>query len=359
MTNLRQDRETGKHTPKRKTERRGQWEYLSESSPKDRPWDQHRSEADGVGDHLTSPGTERWIWKQGKRVEECSPSLGFALAADLDTGEARFKLAQAKFCRVRYCPVCQWRRSLMWVARFHQALPEVLAKQPNGDWVFLTLTAKNCAVEDLREQIKAMNAAWQRLLKRKEFAGVSGWIRTLEITRGEDGSAHPHFHVLLLVRPSYWGKDYVKHDDWREAWKGAMRLDYLPIVNVKKVRAKKADIERLGSKRGALAAAAAEVLKYTVKPGDMLADRDWFLEVVRQTFRVRAIAAGGLLKDAIRAQDESQQDLLLGDEDAPPEPEAPLLKFDYAPEVKRYRRKRTAVATPVKPAAYSGDCGRR
>lgn len=229
---------------------------------------------------------------------------------------------------------------MLWVARFHKALPKVMEQQPNAEWVFLTLTARNCAVDGLRDEIKGMNEAWHRLVKRKEFTAVAGWIRTLEITRGDDGSAHPHFHVLLLVRPSYWGKDYVKHEGWREAWKAAMRLDYLPQVRVQKVRAKKADVERLGSKRGALAAGAVEALKYTVKPSDMLADREWFLEVVRQTFRVRAVAAGGLLKDAIRDQDETQQDLLLGDEEKPPEPEAPVLHFDYAPSVQRYRRKR-------------------
>ncbi|WP_170869787.1 protein rep, partial [Shigella sonnei] len=26
----------------------------------------------------------------------------------------RLRLREAHFCRVRHCPVCQWRRSLMW-----------------------------------------------------------------------------------------------------------------------------------------------------------------------------------------------------------------------------------------------------
>lgn len=329
-------------TPRKTLPKSRQWEYLADASPKDKPWDKHRADAGGVGEHLTSPGTERWIYRQGKRMEECAPSLAFGVVPDLDTGEARFKLKQAKFCRVRHCPVCQWRRSLMWKARFFNALPQVMEKQPRGAWIFLTLTAKNCPIDQLRDELKLLGKAWNRFAdpRKTEMKGVAGWIRSTEITRGEDGSAHPHFHVLLFVRPSYFGKDYTTHEQWREAWKAALRLDYLPQVRVQKVRAKKADLEQHGTPMKALAHAAAETLKYTVKPSDMLADRDWFLEMVRQTFRSRAIAAGGILKDTIRDQDESQQDLLLGDEEKQPEPEAPLIRFDYAPEVKRYRRKR-------------------
>lgn len=336
--------EPGKSKTRTKAEPRKRWEYLSDTSPRDRPWDTHRTDATGVEEHLKSPGTERWLWKQGKRVEACSPSLGFALTADPETGEAGLKLKDAKFCRVRFCPVCQWRRSLMWQARFHQSLPDVLAVVPQAQFLFLTLTVKNCAIEDLRETLRDMGKAWNRFTQRKEFAHVQGWIRTVEVTRGKDGSAHPHFHALLLVKPSYFKKHYVAQAAWVEAWQHAARLDYVPQVHITKVRTKKAHRERAGDDAAALRAAAAETLKYSVKPSDMLADRDWFLELVRQTFRTRAIASGGVLKNALREDDETQQDLLLADDEKPPEDEAPVLRFDYAEQAKRYRRRRTSTA---------------
>ncbi len=332
----------GKSKTRTKAEPSKRWEYLSDSSPKDRSWDTHRSEAEGVEEHLKSPGTERWIWKQGKRVEECSPSLGFALTADPETGEAGLKLAQAKFCRVRFCPVCQWRRSLMWQARFHQALPELLATVPDAQFLFLTVTVRNCAISDLRETLKTMGKAWNRFTQRREFSAIEGWIRTVEVTRGKDGSAHPHFHALVLVKPSYFKKHYVAQSQWLQAWREAARLDYIPQVHITKVRTKKADRLALGDDALALRKAAAETLKYSVKPSDMLADREWFLELVRQTFRTRAIASGGVLKDVLREEEETQQDLLLGDDEKPPEPELPVLRFDYAQEAKRYRRKRSS-----------------
>lgn len=332
--NLAPDRGTGK------TE--NEYEYLSETSPKDKPWDRHRSEADGVGEHLTSPGTERAIWKQGKRMEVCAPALKFGITA-AETGEVKLKLACAHFCRVRYCPVCQWRRSLMWAARFYGSSDKIKEQAPAGRWLYLTLTHKNCAIGDLRDELTTMNKAWHRLVKRKEFEDVLGWIKTVEITPGENGpgQAHPHFHVLMLVKSTYFKPGhYIAQPQWAKAWQEAMRLDYLPQVNVKAIRAKKGEVDALG-KDAALRAAVAETLKYSVKPSDMLKDRGWFLELVRQTRRTRAVAAGGLLKDCLRVKDETQQDLLLGDEEKAPEPEVPTLTFNYDKPVQKYRRKRS------------------
>lgn len=317
-------------------------DYLSDLSPRDKPWDERRSDADGVSSHLVSPGTERPLFKLGKRVEACAPSLFFSLAPDLDTGEARFKLKNAYFCRVRHCPVCQWRRSLMWKARFLQALPTVSQDNPKGSWVLMTLTVKNCPVGELRQTLASMNKGWNLFAnkRRAEWNGVAGWIRSTEITRGKDGSAHPHFHVLLFVRPNYFTKNYVKHEQWRDLWQKSMKLDYAPVIDVRRVKARPDQVEQHGD-LAAAHVAAAEVLKYAVKTSDMLADRDWFLELVRQTHRTRAIASGGALKDVLRQEQETEQDLLLQDEsesEDETEAEAPVLRFDYSQPVKRYKR---------------------
>jgi hypothetical protein len=68
-----------------------------------------------------------------------------------NTGKRKLKLVSTHFCRVRHCPICQWRRSLQWKARAYENLPRVVADYPNGRWMFLTLTMKNCPLEDLRE----------------------------------------------------------------------------------------------------------------------------------------------------------------------------------------------------------------
>ncbi|WP_253821784.1 protein rep, partial [Salmonella enterica] len=159
-------------------------------------WDAHRSVSDGVGGiYLLAAEYERY----GARMAACGGLLRFGWSTLKETGETRLRLREAHFCRVRHCPVCQWRRSLMWQARFYQSLPRIVADYPNARWMFLTLTVRNCAIEELGETLSRMNTAFQRLKERKEFLPVQGWIRTTEVARGSDGSAHPHCHTLMLV----------------------------------------------------------------------------------------------------------------------------------------------------------------
>ncbi|WP_338057085.1 protein rep, partial [Salinivibrio socompensis] len=114
--------------------------------------------------------------RYAQRMAECSGVLRFGWQTAPDTGESRLRLREAHFCRVRHCPVCQWRRTLMWQARFYQAMPRLAAEHPKARWIFLTLTVKNCQISELRDTLKHMNASWQRLKDRKEFKTVSGWI---------------------------------------------------------------------------------------------------------------------------------------------------------------------------------------
>ena len=96
---------------------------------------------------------------------------------------------------------------------------------------------KNPPVTELRDTLKHMNDSWKRLIETKRFKSGVGFLRTTEVTRGNDGDmmAHPHFHALLLVKPSYFkGQGYIKQGDWVEMWSKALRADYLPSVNVEK-----------------------------------------------------------------------------------------------------------------------------
>jgi plasmid rolling circle replication initiator protein Rep len=303
--------------------------YLTDFSPGDKPWDVHRAQAQRVeGVYL---GTV--FDSLAGRIRGCSGYLGFAWADDPDTGESRLKLRAARFCRVRHCPVCQWRRSMMWQARFLKSLPSIEAAHPNARWLFLTLTVRNMPLLELRESLQAMNKAWQRLIKRSEFAGnVQGWVRTTEVTRGKDDSAHPHFHVLLMVRSSYFKKHYVKHERWADLWRECARLDYQPSVDIRTVKPKP------GTSESPLRRAVAETLKYAVKPEDM--QGEWLLELTKQVHRLRFIASGGVLKNVLREAEETEQDLMLADDPADaPAPAEPELVFDWQRHIKRYTKR--------------------
>ncbi|MCE4093448.1 protein rep, partial [Klebsiella pneumoniae] len=82
--------------------------------------------------------------RYGARMACCGGLLRFGWSTLKATGETRLRLREAHFCRVRHGPVCQWRRSLMWQARFYQSLPRIVADYPDSRWMFLTLTVRNC-----------------------------------------------------------------------------------------------------------------------------------------------------------------------------------------------------------------------
>lgn len=307
-------------------------EFLSEWSPRDKPWDAHKTEADLVSGIFRSDINPRFQRYSG-RVNDCAEVLSYAWGQSRnDPGEFAIKLKTAHFCHVRHCPICQWRRSLMYLARFLEALPRITADNPSARWVFLTLTCKNVPVEELRSGLAAMNKAWDRLAKKKAFGVVRGWVRTTEVSRGTDGLAHPHFHVLMMVNSNYFTKNYITQAQWAQMWGNALRADYQPIIHIQAVKPKAGTEEIAGAVR--------ETLKYAVKPGDMTNNPEWFLELTRQLHKLRFIATGGVLKNIMRESEETQADLLLaGEGEVELESEVKPVVFDYSRQVQRYRKR--------------------
>lgn len=306
---------------------------LTDYSERDKPWDVHRSQAQDV---MAIYDNEKEFYRISERISGCSGVLLFGQVLDQETGEISLKLRQAHFCRVRNCPVCQWRRSLMWQARFYQSLPRIEQEHPKGRWLFLTLTVPNCPVNELRNTLQEMNKAWQRLIKRKEFKPVLGFIRTTEVTpeKKRKDYAHPHFHALLLVPPSWFsGKNYVKQSRWLELWRECMRDNSITQVDIRAVKNLNKNDPKTGLQR-----AAAETLKYSVKPDDMINNPDWFLTMTKQVHKLRFMATGGVLKDVLRQEEETDQDLIVSGEVAEDTDDGARLAFSYRPSERRYRR---------------------
>jgi plasmid rolling circle replication initiator protein Rep len=296
---------------------------LSEASPKDKPWDKHRANADKVQELYKQLEYDRY----SERVGECSQRLYFALQKEGEEGVLRFVLSDAKFCRVRHCPVCQWRRSLMWTARFHKVLPEILKDYPKARFLFLTLTAKNCQPDQLRETIAWMNESWRKLVRRKSFPAI-GSIKSVEVTRGSDGLAHPHFHIILIVRPGYFNKEnYLSHNDWVKLWKQSLKVNYNPIVNVKAIKSKEGTEGIFNALR--------ETLKYSVKEDDLVADKQWLKTLTNQLHKTRAVSVAGVFKQYL-SEDEPEDYIHTEEGEEEVDQEAPEFTFTWREKTRKY-----------------------
>lgn len=294
---------------------------LSDLSKRDKPWDKHRGNADKVSAFYKGSEFQGY----SDRVYFCSEFLDFRLVPEESEGTLKLKLNAARFCRVRHCPVCQWRRSLMWKAKAYKVLPKIVQEFPTYRWLFLTLTVKNCAIADLRSTLTWMHESFKRLTKLKDFPAV-GWIKSTEVTRGKDGSAHPHFHCLLLVRSGYFGKNYIKQAEWVEMWRRSLRIDYNPVLDVQAVKKGQQPMQLIP-----------ELLKYCTKESDLTANREWFLELTRQMHKMRTIGTGGVLKKYLRDLEQEPDDLIGKDDQGEGEVDEGHLYFGWKRKQKKYK----------------------
>lgn len=321
-------------------------DYLpkDKKSKKDKSWDTHKTFCNDIATTLKASDDVSHR-KQGNRIADCALLLEFGwVLVPTETGEYKLRLKLAWFCRVRYCPVCQWRRSLMWVSRFFDALPRIHAVYPEMRYIMLTLTVRNCQISELRATVKQMNKAWERLTKRKGYP-AQGFVRSLEVTRGKDGSCHPHFHILLAVPPSYFGHSYLSKDDWAQLWQEVMRLDYKPVVDVRIVKPRKGsepvqvegvDLpESIPDPMKSLMSAITETIKYTTKPSDMVKEKAWLLAMVDQMRNVRGVSLGGIFKQFLKETDDDNQDLIVASESDGIKNEGGLI-FGYRQKHKKY-----------------------
>jgi plasmid rolling circle replication initiator protein Rep len=296
--------------------------YLTEISPKDKPWDKRKSESKLVARLYQDTDLNRYA----NRIKDCGAYLGFKWVIDPKTEKLKLKLNACRFCRCRHCPICQWRRALMWIARFLGVVSTMIKDYPSARYIFLTLTVKNCELSELRKTLVWMNKSWQRMIQRKAFPAI-GFARSTEITKASDGKVHPHFHALLMVPSTYFkGTEYITQADWTELWRKSLRVDYTPIVNVKAVkkRCKRTESQNEGivSLDGSdaseaildasdeISSAIVETFKYSIKPSDLIgtgsdADREWLVGLTDQLHKTRSISLGGVFKNYL-SEDEPE-----------------------------------------------------
>ena len=227
-----------------------------------------------------------------QQMESCASYLVFG------NTEGKKKLVDANFCRVRLCPMCNWRKSLKMFSQVSE-ITDLMMSEHKVRFIFLTLTVKNPIAEELTNTLNSMNEGFKWLVQKKiTFASARrlkenllGYLKSTEITyNSKTDTYHPHFHILLAVKSTYFKSGYIKQKEYQNMWKQALKLDYAPMVDVRVIK-------------NATSKTIAEMSKYPTKTADLLKieDEDKAVKALitlhRAMFKRRLVTFGGLFRD--------------------------------------------------------------
>ena len=250
---------------------------------KDRDWRGRKIMSLKLADVFEKLGYKRTMIE---RIQSCGEVLNFIRRED-----GSLKLYQAYFCKNKLCPMCNWRRSMKYSYQTSRIVDDAIKQEPKGRFIFLTLTVKNVQGSDLNKTLSSLTQSFDRLFRRaKVKKNLIGYLRSVEVTHNEiTGEYHPHIHVLLMVRPSFFQskKDYITQKEWSKMWSKSLKVDYIPMVDVRAVK------ETGKGVKGAIL----ETAKYPTKPIKLdIENKQVVDDLYNGLYRKRQLGYGGLFK---------------------------------------------------------------
>lgn len=264
---------------------------------KKRKWDLHKQnnlklvelykQAIKISPNVISP-------KRLQDLADCASQLEY-----LQDAEGNKKLYKTYFCRVRLCPMCQWRRSLKLFSQVSKITDYINNQNNQVRYLFITLTQKNCSGSELVQEINKINKSFSLLVdktKRVQPATkfkkmLLGYIKSTEVTYNpKTKTYHPHLHCIFAVQGEYFNKaNYINKNTWRAIWADLLKIDYLPQVNVQAIKPARQQ------------KAVAELAKYPAKVSSILnlpqaQAVQVIMDLTTLCYKRRFVAFGGIFK---------------------------------------------------------------
>ena len=278
---------------------RGTGEILQDFSTtgKERPWKLHKRENLRLVEIYKMTKEKKLNLISDSRLfdlEHCADTLLF-----MQNAEGKKKLKSANFCRLRLCPMCQWRRSLKMFGQVKKITDKILESDKSIRFIFGTFTIRNCDAKDLEACIDNLNKKFRYLVAssltfapaKKLKQNLLGYLKAVEVTYNtKDKTYHPHLHVIFAVRNTFFSssKYYMSKKEWINLWQQALGVDYKPQTDIRAIKS-------------GTAKAVAEVAKYPVKTAPILSlPDDEAVEVLKtltlSLHKKRFVAYGGIFK---------------------------------------------------------------
>ena len=239
--------------------------------------------------------------QKAQKLRECGTWLKFGAVV----GTGRLSLLGANFCRLRICPMCQWRRSLALGYQM-DIVYRLMLQDGRKHFAHVVFALKNSTADHLWRGIDQLTVAFRRLMTKDDLIPgiVVGYYRALEVTYNRsENTYHPHYHCIWLLPDDYYEGHYMGHEELLRRWKHAAQVDYDPVVHIQAVEGEN------------LTSSLYEITKYTYKDSDIV-DSDMSDEEKSDVLRTidaalkgrRLISFGGAIK-AYRQRMHMEDDL--------------------------------------------------
>ena len=138
-------------------------------------------------------------------------------------------------CKVHFCPVCTYLKIRREYAISCQVYEKLMQLNPKPVLYFATLTIEECQGDKVTEAVKLIKDSFNRLIRIK---------RVKNVLRGSSLFIHfgmnktmvtPHAHVVMALKPSFSGKQYINVNELQELWKSALQVSYYPHVKLNRI----------------------------------------------------------------------------------------------------------------------------
>ena len=200
------------------------------------------------------------------RMHNCGKVVKYAL----DTVNEKKKLLYTETCESRFCARCQKMKSIKLGQKLF-TLTNYLKVEKEYRFLFITLTVPNVSKDDLKEEIKEINSAIDKMTQRKKFQQFKAYFTKLEITYNRKrNDYHPHIHLLVAVEKNYFdkrNKDYIKQEELLKHWQSAKNDYSITQVDIRALKDNNDD---------KLMKSILEVSKYEAKSSDFAINQEVF-----------------------------------------------------------------------------------
>jgi plasmid rolling circle replication initiator protein Rep len=245
------------------------------------------------------------------RMAQCGDTLEYRFCKDC----SKWQIGNVWLCRDRLCPVCKWRLSIKRYCLMFPVFQELVQDYGDKRFSFITLSVKNCKVDNIKATVKKMYKIWQNMQMRKICKeNLKGFARSFEITYNDKRrDFHPHFHVIAM-----W-EDSAYHDELIRAWLEICNREGLKVdIKAQDGREILRDsaVTAMDDMTEDITGAILETFKYETKTSDIEGlNIMTFKEFANQMSGLRTVSLGGIIREIARRQGVKENQLEHDDEE--------------------------------------------